>query len=340
MIINLLTTKLNNHCYSTPFLLKAIGIHKMWGGIKLSSLVDDDGNTDNLAEIWKCSTNIAGVSVINSGTFKGLSLIEVIKKAPEILGHSHLKKGDLPIIVKLIDACDRLSIQVHPSDEYAAKYEKGQLGKSEFLYILEAENGAYVYVGFNKSISKDRLREVIENGSIEKYLKKIPVKAGDGLYIPATIIHGIGSGVLALEVSQNSNITYRVYDFDRLEMSGKQRELHIDKAIDVMDISEICENRIMYNKRNYVDGGFEDTLCNCKYFNIKKVVLNKHSSIDRISMEINEESFRIILCIEGFGTITYQNNNYSLEKYDCFFIPAATQKITINGDLIFFIIKC
>jgi len=172
-------------------------------------------------ESWEVSTHPDGLCTIKNGEFAGKTLKEVLGR-------------DLPVLIKVIDAHDKLSLQVHPNDEYALLHE-GDRGKNEMWYITEAEQGAELILGFKEPLSREKLREHIENNTILEEVNHVPVKEGDCYLIPAGMIHAIGKGIKIIEVQQSSNVTYRVYDYDRRDSLGNPRELHIDKAIDVID---------------------------------------------------------------------------------------------------------
>jgi len=203
--------------------LKMIPVFKdyIWGGTKLKESYNKKSDMPVIAESWEVSTHPDGLSRIANGEFAGKTL-------KEVLGF------DLPILIKFIDATDNLSLQVHPDDDYA-RAKEGDRGKNEMWYIAEAEPGAELILGFKEKLSEDELRELINSGNILSKVSHIPVKAGDCYCIPAGMIHAIGKGIVIVEVQQSSNVTYRVYDYDRRDDDGNPRQLHIDKAIDVLD---------------------------------------------------------------------------------------------------------
>ena len=216
-----------------PFFLKPAAKDYLWGGNRLNDDFSKGIDMHPLAETWECSTHPDGPSIVASGEHKGKSLIDVLKEHPEYLGTHPRTKDEMPILVKLIDAKQDLSVQVHPSDEYAQKYEHGQLGKTEMWYVLDATKGSQLVYGFKMNQDKDVVKKAIQNGTVEKYLQKVPVKKNDLFYIKAGTVHAIGAGALIAEIQESSNLTYRLYDYNRIDKSGNKRELHIDKGLAV-----------------------------------------------------------------------------------------------------------
>jgi len=216
-----------------PFLLQPACKEALWGGQKLKEHFGKQADLDNIAESWECSTHPEGPSTVTTGEHKGMLLTEVLQKYPEYLGTHPRSKGELPILVKFIDARQKLSVQVHPDDEYAKLYERGQLGKTEMWYVLEADKDAELIYGFYSDMDSVAVRQSLANGTIEKYLQKVKVQQDDVFYIPAGTVHGIGAGNLIAEVQESSNLTYRLYDYDRTDKQGQKRELHLEKALAV-----------------------------------------------------------------------------------------------------------
>lgn len=190
-----------------PFLLQPACKEALWGGQKLKEHFGKKADLDNIAESWECSTHPEGPSTITTGEHKGMLLTEVLQRYPEYLGTHPRSKGELPILVKFIDARQKLSVQVHPDDEYAKLYERGQLGKTEMWYVLEADKDAELIYGFYSDMDSVAVRQSLANGTIEKYLQKVKVQQDDVFYIPAGTVHGIGAGNLIVEVQESSNLT-------------------------------------------------------------------------------------------------------------------------------------
>lgn len=278
----------------------------LWGGKRLKEY-GKKVKDDVVAEAWEVSFHEAGLSLIGSGRNKGKSLKEVLSNKD--LGKKTLEYPFFPVLNKFIDACDNLSLQVHPSDEYALKYENS-FGKTEMWYVVDAEPGSCLYVGFNKDLTDEEISERISDNSIVEVMNKIEIKPGDCYFIPSGTIHAIGKGCLIYEIQENSNLTYRVYDYDRVGKDGKKRELHVEKALKVL------------NKNKYVPTNLTgNNLMNCKYFNVNKLVNPKEVSSQK-------DSFLAVTVIEGKGKIS----NLNVKKGDTLFVTAHS-KYKVVGNL-------
>lgn len=292
----------------------------LWGGTKLKTLYNKKTDLDIVAESWELSAHKDGESIVADGQFKGLSLTEYIKSAGyDILGSNARKFDYFPILIKLIDARDNLSVQVHPDDEYALKNE-GEYGKTEMWYILDCEDGASLYYGFKRDVTKDEYKSAIENNTLTDILNKVPVHKGDVFFIPSGTVHAIGAGIMICEIQQNSNTTYRVYDYNRRGKDGKTRELHIDKALEVSTLAKSPEIIPPI-------GGNDILLAQCKYFTVRKITVE-----DSISVDIDNSSFRSVIVADGSGTLEINYETLSLEKGDSIFIPAQSGRLNIHGD--------
>ncbi|HHY23126.1 MAG TPA: class I mannose-6-phosphate isomerase [Clostridiaceae bacterium] len=329
-----------------PLKFKPVYKDYLWGGRNLSKLgkILPEGI---VAESWEVSCHPDGVSIICNGQFKGMSLSEFINNFQyKVMGTGiSWKPGDkFPLLVKLIDANNKLSVQVHPDDEYAALYEDDKSGKSEMWYVIWAKPGSKLVYGLKPDTTKENFQKALEKGSIEEYLNYIEVFEGDVINIPAGIIHAIGEGILLAEVQQNSNNTYRVYDYNRVDKNGKKRPLHIQKALDVIDFSGSIE----YNKSGGTSVQTNDN------YKVTKLVENSYFSTElyHINGEVEEiadgSRFYIYLFIEGEATICYgfrgclngnmKNNGHFSEKMniragESIFIPAFMGKYRISGNI-------
>lgn len=293
----------------------------LWGGVKLKTSYNKKSDLDIVAESWELSTHKDGPSIVCGGEFDGLSLMEYIEKnGAECMGKNAQKFDYFPILIKFIDALNNLSIQVHPDDEYALRVE-GEYGKTEMWYILECDEGAYLYYGVNREISKEELRERIENNTVLEVLNKVPVHKGDVFFIEAGTIHAICSGIVICEIQQNSNTTYRVYDYDRRDKNGNARELHIDKAIEVSTLTPSPE--IKKADLSAADA----VLAQCDKFTVRKLAVG--GSMD---VAISTDCFHSLIVTEGSGELELNGEKLLLEKGDSVFVPAQDDKYTINGD--------
>ena len=228
------------------------------------------------------------------------------------------------MLIKFIDAKDPLSVQVHPSDEYALRVE-GEYGKTEMWYVVDCDPGASLYFGVNRAITKDEFRKRIEENTLTDVLYKADVKKGDVFFIQSGTIHAIGAGILICEIQQNSNTTYRVYDYGRRGADGKLRELHIDKAIDVSTLtpSDTADKQSAPEK---IPGGVKTALASCEYFTTEKYEIDGAVEID-----VDGSSFASLVVTEGAGTVTGAENAVGFKAADSLFVPAGAGKVTVSG---------
>ncbi|MBQ8074485.1 MAG: class I mannose-6-phosphate isomerase [Oscillospiraceae bacterium] len=305
-----------------PFLLRPAAKDYLWGGNRLNEDFSKGISVSPLAETWECSANPDGASIVASGRFEGMDLTSVLKCHPELLGKHHKEKGVLPILVKLIDAKEDLSIQVHPDDAYALQHENGQPGKTELWYVLAARKHAQLIYGLQYPVDRETLRESILQGTVEKYLQRIPVKKNDLFFVQPGTIHAICAGTLLAEIQQNSNITYRLYDYNRLDRNGEKRPLHIEKALDVIDYTATPAPRQPVRLMKYERGCASEILARCKYFQVERLLLNTESLHRMVEFCTDELSFQVLLCVEGCGSLVFGDCTLPFFKGDCFFIPA------------------
>lgn len=317
-----------------PFLLSPSGKDYLWGGRRLNNEFAKNIDMYPLAETWECSTHPDGPSYVVSGDYIGLSLKSVLEKHPEFLGKNNQTKGELPILIKFIDAKKDLSVQVHPTDEYAAVNENGQLGKTEMWYVLDATKDAKLVYGLAHTIEKDRLRKSLESGKIEKYLQKVSIKKDDVFFIEAGTIHAIGEGALIAEIQENSNLTYRLYDYNRVDKNGKKRELHIDKALEVAELTRKAEPMQPLRILKYQPGMASELLSRCKYFEVYRMIVNSERR-QEVYYQSDEMAYRVLLCIGGCGTLSYEDEMLNIYKGDCIFVPANSCKIRLHGQMSF-----
>ena len=324
-----------------PFLLKPAGIEKLWGGSRLNDDFSKKIDIENIAESWECSTHPDGESVAASGPFKDKTLSEIISNNPELLGKKLEKLKDLPILVKLIDAQQNLSIQVHPDDEQAKKLENARNGKMEFWYVLDAYKDSKLVYGLNHNLTKKQLLDSISDQSIDKYLQTIPVKKNDIFFIKPGTIHAIGAGVLMAEIQQNSNITYRLYDYNRIDRNGHQRELHLDKALEVADLRHSNIPKQPMRVLKYSKGCASELLCRCQYFQVERLLINTERTRILYETASTDQSFEIFLCINGCGVFYYEPNHVIMFfKGDTLFVPANSVSFKIHGKAEFLKVSC
>lgn len=297
-----------------PLKFKPISQYRIWGGNKLNQILPEDARIENLGEIWCLSGVAENVSTVENGDLKGKNLNEVIGIYQEkLLGEKTWEKfgKDFPLLIKFIDAAQPLSVQVHPDDEQAKRLHNS-FGKSEMWYIMDAENDAELIIGFENGITKEEYSKHLKNESLEEILHKTPVTKGDAIYIPAGRIHAIGKGILLAEIQQTSDVTYRIYDYNRIDKDGKKRELHTDLALEAIDFNLIENIKTDYSKK---ENEFS-TLINSPYFSTQIFEGNKS-----VQMNSNDE-FKIYICTEGNVKFKTENSETELTKYECVLMPA------------------
>ena len=295
----------------------------LWGGNRLAEIYGKKSKLDVIAESWELSAHPDGQSTIASGKYKGVKFREYLSSVGKsALGWKCRFLEDFPLLVKFIDAKDDLSVQVHPDDDYALSNEN-QFGKNEMWYVIDSKPGAGLYVGFNKDVSRGEVEKRIKNGTVLEILNFYPVKAGDVFFIPAGTIHAIGAGILICEIQQNSNCTYRLYDYSRTDQFGNHRELNLDKALDVLD----------YNKYEAIDyknniNSSTKVLGRCKYF---ESTLYRVKGETELSLE--GSYFYAAVCIKGEGTLQIGEYRMKIKGGESVFIPAQKSKLILSGEL-------
>ena len=297
----------------------------LWGGTRLKDEFGKKCDFDIVAESWELSAHPAGQSIVASGRHKGQYFDNYLSKLDkEYWGWKCNPNNAFPVLIKFIDARDNLSIQVHPDDEYALEVE-GEYGKNEVWYIMDSEEGAGIYCGFKENITREKVEESIRNNTILEVLNWVETKRGDVFFIPAGTVHAIGAGNLICEVQQSSNTTYRLYDYNRKDKFGQERELHIDKALDVIDYKKY-ETQAFLNDVTITDDFERRLITECKYFTCYECLV-------KTEMIFKQEntSFTAIICLEGDGIIYNDENEETLRKGDSFFVPAGNKLIKLKG---------
>jgi len=288
----------------------------IWGGTRLRDEYGKKSSLERLAESWELACHKDGTSIISGlGKYDGRPITDFISDYPEALGEKCRNFEKFPLLIKLIDARENLSVQVHPDNKYALEHE-GEYGKTEMWYIIECEPDSSIIYGLKEKISKKEFRNAIKNNTLMDKVNIIPVKKGDVFLIKSGTLHAIGKGILIAEIQQNSNTTYRVYDYDRKDSDGNKRELHIEKAIDVTKLkpSELPER----NPESKL-------LARCKYFRTYKEEYKKNSELES-EWHKNKNSFAHILVLDGEGTLIscekYFTYNMKFKKGESIFVPA------------------
>lgn len=318
-------------CFHQPVKLKPAFQNYIWGGTRFRDYYHKNipANWQRIAESWELSTHEHGLTVIAEGDFKDWTLKQYLNKAgPKILG-SRFATTRLPILFKLIDARDNLSVQVHPTDDYARKYEK-QMGKTEMWYILDAEPESFLYYGFKKKITAKEFAQRITDQTLTEILQAVPVKKGDVFFIPAGTLHAIGKGILVAEIQQASDLTYRVYDYGRVGDDGKPRELHIKKALEVTKLEKAHPRKmhptIPLQKKTHIR-----TLASCPYFVVKELKLDQE-----IELLVLDDTYQALFATKNSFTLTFQNKKLKIKEGETVFLPAnlGNYKITGSGELL------
>ncbi|GAB6168327.1 class I mannose-6-phosphate isomerase [Clostridium carnis] len=300
-----------------PIRFENLYYEKIWGGRDLESFRDNlpEGQ---IGESWDIACHPNGIGVVENGEFKGTRFDDLIKSQGHALVGTKVSLEKLPLLIKLINSKEKLSVQVHPGDEYAAKHE-GDYGKTEAWYVMDAKPGACLIVG-TKNCTKEEFEVAIKSGEVEKYLNKIEVKKGDCFLINSGLIHAICEGVIIAEIQQNSDVTYRVYDY------GRPREIHVQKALDVTNFDLQCEN--LHGEEKVFNGYKKSLLCKNEYFGIEKYIIEKSAK-----EESDKERFFMITCVDGDGTIDGENFSEKIKMGDSYLIPATLGQYEIKGKL-------
>ena len=314
-----------------PFLLKPAAKDYLWGGSRLN---DDFGKTiplSPLAETWECSTHPDGQSTVAE---TGEPLGTRLSRCPDCLGRHALRltggKAELPILIKLIDAKQDLSIQVHPDDDYAMEHENSR-GKTEMWYILAAKRNAELIYGFRQDLSREQLAKVLKEKRVESVLNRVPVRQNDVFLVEAGTVHAIGAGVLLAEIQESSNVTYRLYDYDRADRFGRKRTLHVDRALDVTRLTASASPRQPLRVLKYRNGCAEELLGRCRYFQVERMLLNTEIQRNLVEYQTDSNSFHALLCIDGCGVLFGERVMIPFFKGDCVFVPAESIPLKLHG---------
>lgn len=296
----------------------------LWGGTRLRDDFGKDCDYDKVAESWELSCHKDGASVVANGEHAGKTLAQYIEtEGKAVLGTNCGRFEQFPILIKLIDAKDNLSVQVHPNNEYAQRVE-GEYGKTEMWYIVDCDEGAELLYGFKKEVSKDEFAARIKDNTLLEITKSVPVKKGDVFFIEAGTLHAIGKGILIAEIQQNSNTTYRIYDYGRVGADGKPRELHIDKAVEVTDLCPAKPYPV--TEAFEENGAVKRLLSKCEYFTVYSVDV-----AEKASFNADETSFHNVLILEGNAELVCGDTTLALKKGDSVFVPANCGEYTIAG---------
>ncbi|MDO6853830.1 type I phosphomannose isomerase catalytic subunit [Cellulophaga lytica] len=306
-----------------PLKFNPILKERLWGGTKLRDVLNKPIENDITGESWELSTVKGDVSVVSNGDLAGISLQELINsQTNDLLGVSVAERfgKEFPILIKFIDAKQDLSIQLHPNDELAKK-RHNSFGKTEMWYVMDADQDAELIVGFNKDVAKDEYANSIKNDTLLDLLNYEKVKEGDTFFINTGKIHAIGAGVLLAEIQQTSDVTYRVFDFNRKDKNGNLRELHTEQALDAIDYTKKDDFKVAYStEKNEVN-----TMVDCPYFKTNFIELTENIKQDVTS----RDSFTIYMCVGGSATVKNEFGEANLVKGETILVPALSKSIEI-----------
>tara|TARA_R110002050_G_scaffold286121_3_gene436439 strand:- start:42730 stop:43692 length:963 start_codon:yes stop_codon:yes gene_type:complete len=307
-----------------PLKFNPILKERLWGGRKLGDIFGKPIESDITGESWEISTVKGDISVVSNGDLAGSTLQDLIDANSEaLLGKSVVARfgKEFPILIKFIDAKQDLSIQLHPNDKLA-KERHNSFGKTEMWYIMDADKDADLIVGFNKNVTKEEYQKSIENDTLLDLLNYEKVKEGDTFFINTGKIHAIGAGVVLAEIQQTSDVTYRVFDFNRKDKEGNLRELHTDMAVDAMDYQQKDDFIVKYSKENNA----VNTMVDCPYFKTNYINLSENFKQD-IS---NRDSFTIYMCVSGSATVVNDSGEATIKKGETVLVPANSKQITLK----------
>lgn len=307
-----------------PLVFNPILQDRIWGGTKLKTVLGKENlPTETTGESWELSAVEGNVSIVKNGAFAGKPLTELLEKYPvEILGAKVHKQfgAQFPLLFKFLDAKEDLSIQVHPNDELAKK-RHNSFGKTEMWYVMQADEGSRIIVGFKDKSSPEQYLEHLENKNLIEILNEVEAKKGDVFFLETGTIHAIGAGIMIAEIQQTSDITYRIYDWDRVGANGKSRELHVEQALDAMNYNT-TDTQKLYNK----DVNKSNTMVDCPYFTTNYLPLD-----GSVQVEKSGDSFTVYICTEGEFAVERNNEAYSFKKGDTVLLPAGLKAYRLNG---------
>lgn len=314
--------------YNEPIFLLPVLQERIWGGQKLKTLYGYDIPSDHIGEAWVISAHPNGPSVVKNGPLAGKTLKDAWEDHGEIFHKREDNDEAYPLLVKILDAADNLSVQVHPSDTFARKVESEPYGKTECWYVLSADPGAELVLGHHAD-TKEALAGMMDRGEWDKLLRHVPVKAGDFVYVPSGTLHAIGKGIVILETQQSSDITYRVYDYDRLGADGEKRELHLDRAKQVTTVPH--RNSKLSQKTERIGDAIIRTLVEEKYFSVY------YWELDGKAVLSMDQDFLQISVIEGNAAITVSGKEFSIQKGTNFILPYGIETFQIDGKASFIV---
>ena len=306
--------------YKEPIFLEPVFQQRIWGGSKLEDYFNYTIPTNTTGECWGISAHENGPSIVKNGPLKGKTLTDLWRDSRELFGGEAGEK--FPLLVKILDANDDLSVQVHPNDDYARVHENGELGKTECWYVIDCDEGSHLILG-HRAKTKEEFVSLVEKGEWDRLLKKVSIKPGDFYYVPSGTIHAIGKGALILETQQSSDTTYRVYDYDRTDDNGNKRALHVRQSIEVSTIPHqeaVTEETLVVE-----DGLTKKKIVQEDYFTVY------HCQLEGSYTSVMEHNYMLVSIINGEGTICVMGNEFPIVKGDHFILPASIEEYELKG---------
>ncbi|NNK75218.1 MAG: class I mannose-6-phosphate isomerase [Maribacter sp.] len=307
-----------------PLKFKPILKERLWGGTKLKEVLGKPSENDITGESWELSGVQGDISIVANGPLSGTSLQEIIDQRPkELLGKGVLDRfgNEFPILIKFIDAKQDLSIQLHPNDALARE-RHNSFGKTEMWYVMDADKGANLIVGFNKNVTREEYTQSLKRDTLLDLLNYEPVKEGDTFFINTGKIHAIGAGVLLAEIQQTSDVTYRVFDFNRQDKNGNLRELHTELALDAMDFDKKDDFKVAYKRHMNTT----NTMVESPYFKTNYIHLTTKANL----ASAKRDSFTIYMCVGGTAEISSDTGTVVIQKGETTLIPASSKTINID----------
>lgn len=309
-----------------PLKFKPVFHYRIWGGERLKTHFDKNYKEDSIGESWEISAVPGSETLVENGVYAGKTINELVTDYHEdFIGKSVYQKykGEFPLLIKFIDAKKPLSIQVHPNDQLA-KERHNSFGKNEMWYIMPSFEDATITVGFNQEIDKESYQEHLKNNTLTDVLNEIKVSEGDAFYIPTGRIHAIGKGVVLAEIQQSSDVTYRIYDYDRKDaVTGKKRQLHTDHALDAIDFELQDSYHTDYDRKiNQTNELINTPFFNSNFLQVQGNLKRDYSHLD---------SFVIYMCVKGNGTLIYDGTSYKLGFGECLLLPAGLALVQLEA---------
>lgn len=309
-----------------PFKFHPILQEKIWGGNKLREVLNKETTKENVGESWEISGVKGNISILKNGPDKGKNLIDLISEyKSELVGEKIFSSfsTEFPLLIKFIDAKTDLSVQLHPNDNLARK-RHDSFGKTEMWYVMQADKGSRLNIGFNKNVDKKDYLEQLENGKITNLLNFEEVQKGDSVFINTGKVHAIGGGVLLAEIQQTSDITYRIYDWDRVDDNGNSRELHTELALDAIDFEKKDDYKLTYNE----DINQSSEIASCEFFTTNYLPVQGGIEKDYSKLD----SFVIYMCVDGEAQVSIENNSEVIQKGETILIPACVNTVEIRSE--------